>query len=321
MAESNQDWESILTKLLMDANECVDLFQELETEQTWGEWVSDWVVGERGKINSDKLLHFTKKFKEEVEKLLSICSKLSRKVEWGKTMELGYQKSSNFPLVYFRERVDKSIARQFNELSISISAVKSSKEQRCKLRTVGIVTGGTALGGIGTAVALGAGLAGPALIIPVGIGLLIGSIGAIAHYSIHSRGRKRGLEYQTVRFLYDSFHDKKLLSNLQTQSIKLQNLSDNVSEQIETYKLEFGTHRQAMDQRNASRNPAKATRVYYKTKEAEIEQLRFNEPDMDEDMRRRMATRIAESSCKTFLKETLRYSDPEIRDFINDLDN
>ena len=319
MAECNQDWESILTKLLKDVNECENLFNELEKHQTWGEWVTDWFVGEKGNINPKKLLDFTGKFKKEVEKLLSIYTTLSRKVEWGKTLEIGYQKSSNFPLVYFRESVDESIARSFGELSISISDVKSSKEQTCKLSTVKIVTGGNALGGIGTAVALGAGLAGPALIIPAGIGLLIGSIGAIAHYSLHSRGRKRGLDYQTVRFLYDSFHDGRLLSNLQTHSVKMQNLSDNVSMQTKTYELEFGTHKQAVDQKNASKNPAKATKIYYKTKEREIEQLRSSESDMDEDMRERMATKIAESSCKTFLKETLDYSDSEIKEFIDDL--
>ena len=99
----------------------------------------------------------------------------------------------------------------------------------------------------------------------------------------------------------------------------MKELSENVDMQIETYKLEFGTHRQAIEQKNARKEIAKATKLYFKTLQSEIEQLKSNEPDMGEDMRKRMATRIAASSCKTFLKQSLDYSDSDAKEFIDDL--
>ena len=331
MADNNQDWESIFTKLQRDANECINLFEELENGRTWAECTSDWFVGDRVKINPVRLLSYMKKFKEEVKTLLSIYTTLSRKVQWGKTLELGYQENmrSNFQLDYFKVGIDASIDKQFNEFSLSIPG-KEAKEQTCKLKTTGIVVGGAVAGAVigvgGTALAatsigatlssgiaaLGLGMVASGFVIPAGIGLVFGSIAAIAHHRIHSSGRERGLDYQTVQLLYDSFHDNKLLSGLETLSSKMKQLSENVDMQIYTYKLEFGTHQQAIEL-------AKATKLYFKTLSTEIEQLKSNEPGMGGDMRKRMATKIAASSCKTFLKQSLNYSDSDAQEFIDDL--
>ena len=64
---------------------------------------------------------------------------------------------------------------------------------------------------------------------------------------------------------------------------------------------------------------AKATKLYFKTLQSETEQLNSGEPDMGEDMRKRMAKRTAASSCKTFLKQSLDYSDYDAQKFIDDL--
>ena len=319
MAEINPDWESVLTKLQRDASECINLFEKLETGRTWAEWTSDWVVGDRAKINPARLLIYMKKFQKEVKTLLSIYTTLSRKVKWGKTLELGYQENmkSNFQLDYFKEGIDAIIDKQFNEFSLSISDGKEAKEQTCKLKTTKIVVGG-AVGGavVGHPGAATLGLVASGLIFPFGI--LISSI-VIAYHKVHLSGRKRGLDYQTVQSLYDSLHDNKLLSNLETLSSKMKELSENVDMQIETYKLEFGTHRQAVEQKDVVKEIAKATKLYFKTLQSEIEQLKSNEPDMGGDMRKRMATKIAASNCKTFLKQSLNYSDSDAQAFIDEL--
>ena len=147
MAENNQDWESILTKLQRDASECINLFEKLETGRTWAEWTSDWVVGDRDKINPARLLIYMKKFQKEVKTLLSIYTTLSRKVKWGKTLELGYQENmkSKFQLNYFKEGIDAIIDKQFNEFSLSISDGKEAK------KTTKIVVGGAGAGAVGGA--------------------------------------------------------------------------------------------------------------------------------------------------------------------------
>ena len=279
MAENNPDWESIFTKLQREASECINLFEELENGRTWGECTSDWVVGDRAKINPARLLSYMKKFREEVKTLLSIYTTLSRKVQWGKKKELVYQENmkSNLQLDYFKVGIDASIDKQFNEFFLSIPR-KEAKEQTCKLKTTGIVVGGAVVGGTALATlssgiaALGLGMVASGIVIPAGIGLVFGSIAAIAHHKIHSSGRERGLDYQTVQLLYDSFHDNKLLSSLETLSSKMKQLSENVDMQIETYKVEFLS--------------------------TEIEQLKSNEPGMGRGMRKRMATKIAASNCR-----------------------
>ena len=330
MAENNPDWESILTKLQLDASECINLFERIETARTWGELRSDRVVGDRGNINPERLLSYVKKFQKEVETLLSIYRILSRKVDLGKKLELGYQENvkSNFQLDYFKEGIDASINKGFNEFSISIPK-KEAKEQTCKLKTTGIVVGGAGAGGaVGGGVVVGGiaytgaatiGLVASGLIIPVGIGLLIGSLAAIKHYNVHLSGRERGVEYQKVQSLYDYFHKNKLLSSLETLSVKMKQLSENVDMQMETYKLEFGTGRQAIEQKNARKETVKASKLYYETLQSEIEQLKSSEPGMGEDTRKRMAKRTAVSSCKTFLKQSLNYSDSDAQEFIDDL--
>ena len=191
---------------------------------------------------------------------------------------------------------------------------------------VGGIVGGAVLGGTAlaaTVVALGLGFTTSYLLLPVGIGLLIGiligSIAEMAHYNAHLSGRKRGLDYQKVQSLYDSFHENKLLSNLESLSSKLEQLSENVDMHIEAYKLVFGTHQQAIEQKDAGKEIAKAFKLYFKTLRSETEQLKSNEPDMGEDTRKRMAKRTAASSCKTFLKQSLNYSDSDAQEFIDDL--
>ena len=332
MAETNQDWESILTKLLKDASECINVFEELKIGRTRSEWTSDWVVGDRAKINPERFLSYMKKFKEEVKNLLSICITLSGKVKSGKKMELRYQENvkSNCQLDYFKEGTDASINKQFKKFSISIYDGKEAKEQTCKLKTTGMVVGGTVAGGAVGGAGVGAvvastgaatlGLVASGLIIPFGIGLLIGSIGAIVHHNVHSSGRKRGVDYQTMQLLYDYFHGYELLSNLETLSSKMKQLSENVDMQIETYKLEFGTHRQVIEQKNAGKELAKATKLYFKTLQSETEQLKSTETDMSEEEKSGLAARAAVRSCKTFLKK-LDYSDSQADEFIKELQN
>ena len=76
MAENNLDWESILTQLLFGTKQCVNLFEELQDSRTWSESISDWAVGDRAKINPERLKNNMKKFLKELEKLLSIYGKL-----------------------------------------------------------------------------------------------------------------------------------------------------------------------------------------------------------------------------------------------------
>ena len=326
MAENISDSIPIYTKLLNDVNSCLNLFNKLESNRTWG----DWFVGDRSKINSEGLLEVTKEFKKLLEQLLPIYTTLSSNIERGKKMELEYQgrSKSNSQLDYFE---DESIARQVKVLSTPKSTPKVvyslCKEQTCKLKTTGYVAGG-AVGGViagvggriaytGTIAALA--ITGPVVLIPVGVGLAIGGIAASACYYMHSGSRKRGLEYQKLKVLYDYLDNTDLLPNLQTNCVIMQQLSDDVVKQLETYKLEFGTHQQAIVQKDARKEIAKVSKLYINTLLTEIEQLKSSEPDMGEDMRKRMATKIAASSCKTFLKQSLDYSDSDAQEFIDDL--
>ena len=192
MADNISNAIPIFAKYLNDVNLCLNLFKELESNRTWG----DWIVGDRGKILTERLLEVTNEFKEKLEKLLSIYTTLSSDIEWGKKMELGYQRRSIFQLDYFK---DESIAKQLKDLSSpkSIPKVDNSrcKQHTCKLKTTGYVAGGAVAGGVvctGTIAALA--ITGGIVLVPAGIGLVIGAIAAFrsAQYNINS-GRERGV--------------------------------------------------------------------------------------------------------------------------------
>ena len=352
MDKNISDWKSIYTKLLTDINWCLNIFNKLESDRIWG----DWIVGDRGKINTKRLLKDTKEFKELLEKLLSICTTLSRNIEWGKKMELGYQGrlKSIFQLDYFK---DESIAKHVKDLSTPTSTSKVDyslcKEHTSYSKTGyvtggaiagvagGAVAGGAAVGGFGGGSLIGLGVAGGVgggtviggvvsagtvaalaisggiVLVPAAIGLVTSAIAAfkLAQNNIIS-GKERGVEYQVLKVFYDSLNNTELLANLQTHCVIMQHLSDNVAEQLKTYKLEFGTHQQAIEQKNYT---IKASKLYYETLQSEIEQLRSSEPGMGEDMREKMAKRTAASSCKTFLKQSLDYSDSDAKEYIDEL--
>ena len=59
--------------------------------------------------------------------------------------------------------------------------------------------------------------------------------------------------------------------------------------------------------------------MYYKTFQQTLQLFRESEPDMNEEMREKMATKLAEAVCKTFPKEKLNYSDTDINEFIKEI--
>ena len=312
----------IYTEYLHNVNLCINLFKELESNRTWG----DWFVGDRDKINAKRLLEVTSEFKEKLEKILPIYITLSSNIEQGQKMELRYQRGANLQLDYFE---DESIAKHVKQPSTPTSTPRGDysrcKEQTCKLKAAGYGVGGYALGGAvgsemvytGTVAALA--MTGPVALIPVAVGLAIGGIAAYARYYMHSGSRERGLEYQKLKVLYDSLNNADMLANLQTHCVTMKEWSDKVAEQLKEYKLEYGTHQQAIVHKDAAAELLKASILYFNTLLSEIEQLKSSEQGMAEDMRKRLATRTAVSSCKTFLKQSLNYSDSDAQEFINKL--
>ncbi|KAI6657613.1 hypothetical protein LOD99_356 [Oopsacas minuta] len=194
-----------------------------------GDCIADWVVGDNSEIQPKALLDFTKKFRTVLETLFSTYTTLSRKVEWGKKLELGYQGvSQHYKLDYFQDKVGESIAKQFEEMSVSVPGVKSPEERTWKMKSEGIGV----LGSLGVTMI---GALGLELQIPI----VVGSAAAIAHYYLHLKGRKRGLGYQHARSLYDSLKDSTLLSKLEVLSFKLGNLSKEADSQLDQYELKF----------------------------------------------------------------------------------
>ena len=65
----------------------------------------------------------------------------------------------------------------------------------------------------------------------------------------------------------------------------------------------------------------KATRIYDKILRESIRSLSISEPEMNGAMRKRMATKLAETACRTFLMETLNYSKTEANECIRNIQN
>ena len=182
MAENISDSIPIYSEYLTNVNLCINLFKELESNRTWG----DWFVGDRGKINFTRLLEVTSEFKEKLEKILPIYITLCSNIEQRKRMELRYQRESNLQLEYFK---DEPIAKQVKQPSTPTSTPKVDnslcKEQTSILKTMaygvgGAVGGGAVASGIvytGTVAALA--MTGPVSLIPACVALAIGAIAAL----------------------------------------------------------------------------------------------------------------------------------------------
>ena len=333
---------SSYTALMTDIKYCINLLEELEYGRGYKDWVSDWAVGKRSSLNIDRTRKNLGKLHSEIRKGLTVHTSLfslitkARMIQQSLRLRIETMENSGRDTSLLLESYNK-ISNTNEEFYSAVDNlentgifVKKETKMNKTAAAVGEVGDGIGIGIAGTvslalASALVISTGGTALMVGGGIAAVTGTIFLVAH----SYGKKKGIKYQELKFLSESLHDLRLLSELESHHIALDEIIKGFKENIEFYKKEvesiqtfvIATQTRAQTQAPTKNPPTlddaiKATRMYDKVFRENLQSLQESEPDMNAEMRKRMATKLAETACKTFLKEKLNYSETEINEFL-----
>ena len=336
-------------QLLTNINYCINLFEDLESGRTCWESLTDWTVGERNSINFTRMNFRLKKLKEEVEKGISYYTHLFIKMKGVKMIEQSYQQRialieqsghDKSQLVEFHNEFKGKIETKFDDLAKAVAKVtdtgvlRVSEDIRCgagALTVVGGVTGVLGAGATGGLIATGTlvttGLMALATVATAG--LAVGLIGSFAYYHVHSKGKSRGLKYHELKHLSDALHNDEILSIFQSHHTCVSNISPGIDECMDMCKKHFEICSSGLpieSSATSTRSSAtvdgviKATRIYDRVLRENIQSFQ-SDPEMSEAMRKKMATKLAETACRTFLMETLNYSETEANECIRNIQN
>ena len=321
---------------------------ELESERNYTTWISDWAVGERSSINFSRTKNNLEKLYREIEKGLTQFTKLFSLMTGAKMIELSFQKTikefeiSGFDtsaLMKMSNTASSSIEKFSNRITAAVDnlanigvfrkrEIKTDKYSLVKSGAQGAAVGGvggTALG-IAGAVAMGTAVVasgGTILVAGVGLAAVTGAISCIAYGYAHHKGKDRGIKYKELKFLSDSLNDMKLLSEFETQNIFLTQVTKGLEENIAFCKeqLTLSTSSQPSTRSSTTVDDGiKATRIYDRVLRENIQMFQ-SDPEMSEAMRKKMATKLAETACRTFLMEVLNYSETEANECIRNIQN
>ena len=259
-------------------------------------------------------------------------------------MEMSNNASSS--IEKFSNRITAAVNNLANTGVFVEKEIKTDKYSLVKSGAQGAAiggVGGTALG-IAGAVALGTvgvvATGGTILVAGVVLAAVTGAISSVAYLYAHPKGKERGIKYQELKFLSDSLNNVTLLSEFEAQNIFLTQVTKGLKENISLYKQLtlntslVGIRRLTLEKEerikaishSSTRNSAtvdngiKATRIYDRVLRENIQSFQ-SDPEMSEALRKKMATKLAETACRTFLMEVLNYSETEANECIRNIQN
>ena len=338
------------TELLGDIKYCILFMDEIESERGFRNWICDWVVGERSSLNIVRMRKNLEKLESEIEKGLKISTKLISLIQKSEiiaqTIQLGSQKLNS-------AEMDTSLVKKpsnnfveadngfYNRMSTAVDKLQNTGEFKqkeikmdallvtaLKSTAVGATAGAGAV--VTTKIATGAFALKFASLVPYltpmalatgGVAVALGTIGYLAYYYVHSKGKERGVNYQKLKFLYDALNDPKLISQFESHHIALTELIKGFEENITVYEGEVTSIRSLIHEKkdvSSDDTLIKATRMYDTILQNSLQSLEKSEPGMDREFLKRMATKQAEIACESFLKGR-DYPDSKISEIVNEL--
>ena len=306
--------------LLLNINKCLCMIKSLETERTYREMITDWTVGQRGNI--PRLVKLMEDLKKEVENGLCLFMKLIRTINELQLLDLLDRKTSNC-VSGIMKPYGCSIVDMYSRLCQVVAS----------LQEVGIIRRNKKIETIAKEMGLCcAALTGAVLLTPgVGIVYMLGMLG----YSVaRLDGTKRGCNYLEIHSLFESLKDPTLMSTLQTAHFTIENMIKEVNAlrgKCEAREKEIKSNSSQKilqietDLRNSESRQkngvTEALKLYQSTQKKVLRELVTEEPDMNEETRKRMAIKAAKNSCISFLKVKLDYNDADADEFVELLQN
>ena len=338
-------------QLLTDINYCINLFEDLESGRTYWESLTDWTVGERNSINFTRMNFRLKKLKEEVEKGIGCYTRLFIKMKGAKMIEQSYQQRialieqsghDKSQLVEYHNKFKGEMKNFSDNLTKAVAKVTDTgvlrvpEDIRCgagALTVVGGVTGVLGAGATGGLIATGTAVTlMPLAAVASTAGVAVGLIGSFAYSYVHSEGQSRGLKYHELKHLSDALHNDEILSIFQTHHYSVSNISQEIDNTMDMCKKHFEIcsscppiEISATSTRSSATvdDVIKATRIYDRVLRENIQMFQ-SDPEMAEmsgALKKRMATKVAETACRTFLMEVLNYSEREANECIRKIQN
>ena len=336
-------------QLLTDLNYCINLFEDLESGRTLWETITDWTVGERNSINIIRTKERLNTLKLEIEKGIECYIHLCIKMKGAEIVEQSYlqridgkQQScyDDSLLVRFKNDFNMTMKSEYNRLTQAVTNINEIvlKKEDVKCET-GIVSGAVevvkpaigvlevvgpafgifelaAVSGIVVVGASGVAVATVAVAAVAAVAILSTLIGSIAYAYARSQGKDRGMKYKEVKQLSDALNNNEILSLFQSHHACINGISLGLDKTIDMCKEQFES---MIKSSNTLQDSSKSAQIYEEAFQENLRLLQESEPEMSEATRKRMATKLAETACRTFLMEVLNYSETEANEFIRTL--
>ena len=141
-------------------------------------------------------------------------------------------------------------------------------------------------------------------------------IGSIAYAYARSQGKDRGMKYKEVKQLSDALNNNEILSLFQSHHARIKGISLGLDKTIDICNEQFES---MIKSSNTLQDSSKSAQIYEEAFQENLRLLQESEPEMCEATRKRMATKLAETACRTFLMEVLNYSETEANECIQTL--
>ncbi|KAI6661785.1 hypothetical protein LOD99_9852 [Oopsacas minuta] len=129
------------TDVLTDINYCINLFANLETKQTFTEFLMDWYAGERVQINTESFLIDLNNLKEEIQSGIKLYIELFGQIKVFKSLltiydsnseSIGYSNKSTARFEFIQR-----LRSQFEALLLAIQYIETPKECNVKMEYFG----------------------------------------------------------------------------------------------------------------------------------------------------------------------------------------
>ena len=283
----------IYHKHLKQVNICILMFEELETNRSYGEMFSDWADGSRNKINDQRLIEHLRKLKEEILTGIRYYTRLLVQKDKIKNT-LNYLSISNAELEVKLEKVPKVSGMNKigkGALYVGAGAVTGA--------VGGAVTGAlvSAIGAIYTNYAtlsvsiatfklIASAAVGSTAVLGVGVcagaGVVVGAVLMLIYAIAKNHGKKRGLKYQQIINLKESL-EYNYLGSIRTNHEFLKEVYDTIDKQFKSEKIKMQV----------------AKDVYSKAKQKSFKELK--EEGEDDTICEKMSEKEAKKECIFFL--------------------
>ena len=276
---------------LKQVNDCILTFEELETNRSYWEMLSDWANEERHKIIRGNLMKNLKELKEELLAGITMYTKLlAQKEKYKKCFQ--NTKMMNFENIVVEKGMSNNIV--INDATNQIPLGNGFEVSRTKINVIvgGVIT--TAVGLLLFQTTNNWGIAGVGILCMIGLVLIY----KFAKY----KGKERSLKYQDVEKSQDNLNGR-LLDEIRVKNDQLKKMYQAIDKAL--HKRDVIVYL--------------ANSCYSESKEKALKEITDDEPDITAELCETLSKREAKIACKSYLKREFNCSNEEAEEILSEI--